>query len=250
METRGIRGQAETVLTGVPSLAVAAHELKAPLALMRQLSLLLRDDTEGKVLADTDVQKNLERLTLTSERSLRLVEMLTRHARLEDGLFELEPVHVGRVCEEVAHELTPLCAALGQELQVRVSRRSVLAVANHDLLRSVAFGLCDNALAYGGDKGVIELVVQQEQAGAKIRLGVRDHGPSITNDAFRKLKHRLGRAVQPIGQRPASSGLGLYVAGQFAEAMHGEIGITRHRGSGTTFYIDTPASAQLSFLPS
>lgn len=247
MGSKGNDTPKQTVLCEVPSIAVAAHELKAPLGLLRQLSLMLREEAPGTRLDDNAVQQLLERMTLTSERSLRLVDMLTKHARLEDGLFELEPVHVGRVCEEVAHELTPLSKAMGQELRVKIPRRSLLAVANRDLLRSIMLGLCDNALAYGGENQPIVLGAQQ-CTGNRVRMSVRDYGPQLSADVFRKLEERLGRSAQPISQRPSSSGLGLYVAGQFAAVMQGELGVTRHRTNGTTFYVDTPASAQLSLL--
>jgi signal transduction histidine kinase len=64
---------------------------------------------------------------------------------------------------------------------------------------------------------------------------------------WRRVKQRLGTAPQPLQNRPASSGLGLYIAGQFAEAMQGSIGATRHR-DGATFYVELLASQQLKLL--
>jgi signal transduction histidine kinase len=236
----------QTALYGVPSLAVAAHELKAPLALIRQLSLTLKDEPAEHSLQHPEVRQLLDRLRLTSERSLRLVEMLTRHARLEDSLFELEPVNVSQICEETAHEFMPLCAATGQSIEVHASKRSVLAVANYELLRSVAFGLYDNALAHSTSQKPISVTIGQQAD--TVRMGVRDYGPLVSADTFKNLRERLGKTKQPIGQRPNSSGLGLYIAGQFAEAMQGRLGAVRHRNNGTTFYLDTPISAQLSLL--
>lgn len=236
----------QTALAQVPAFVAAAHELKAPLGLVRQLSLILQDEPRETTLAEKDVRRILERITLTSERSLRLVEMLTRQARLEEGLFELEPVHVGRLCEEVAHELSPLCRALDRRIEVKTPRRPLLAVANRDLLQSIVMSLCDNALAHAPSARPVLLTVRQCQG--RVRLGVRDYGPLIPADVFRGLQDRLGVSAQPIGNRPGSSGLGLYVAGQFAQAMHARLGVQRHRQAGTSFYVDTQESAQLSFL--
>ena len=52
----------------------------------------------------------------------------------------------------------------------------------------------------------------------------------------------LGTGSQALHGRPQSSGLGLFVAGQFAQAMQGSVGATRHR-DGATFYVDMHASA-------
>jgi K+-sensing histidine kinase KdpD len=84
--------------------------------------------------------------------------------------------------------------------------------------------------------------------GKIIRLGVRDYGPALSSDMWRSLQGKIaGASTTPIHARPQSSGLGIYIAGKFADAMQGQIGVTRHR-DGATFYIDLQASRQLSLL--
>ncbi len=222
----------------LPTLVALSHELKAPLALMRHIALASKhyDDQEKAIAFD--------RIRLTAERSLRLTEALTRSYRTSD--LDSEPVNVGRLCDEIAHELLPLCKELGQNIELHIPKQSLLAVGNRDLMSSVVFGLCDNALNYGQTDAPIRL--EARRVGEYVRLAVRDYGPSIFKSELRKLKSRLGSAPQPINRRPNSSGLGLYIAGQFAEAMGGELGITRHQKGGHTFYIDVPTSSQLSLI--
>ena len=47
--------------------------------------------------------------------------------------------------------------------------------------------------------------------------------------------------------RPGSSGLGMFIANEFALAIGAQIGVIRHR-DGATFYVDVPASTQLRLL--
>ena len=106
----------------------------------------------------------------------------------------------------------------------------------------------DNALYYAHGEGrAVELQINAFKKGKLIRLGVRDFGPALSSDLWKTLQSKLATAVQPLHARPQSSGLGLYIAGQFAEAMHGSIGMTRHK-DGATFYVDLQASEQLSFI--
>ena len=232
-------------LFGDLSFAVtAAHELKAPLALIRQLSLSLES---GTALDDAERERMLRQITLTSERALRLTTDLSRSARLEDSLFDLEPVNPLQLCEEVAHELTPLYKAKGRTIHVASQRRQILAVANRDLLRRVMLNFGDNALHYATSDGPVELHARSLDRGRTIRIGVRDYGPALPSDVWKRLQSQLGTSTQVLHSRPQSSGLGLYVAHQFAAAMGGTIGATRHR-DGATFYIDIDASTQLSLL--
>lgn len=228
---------------GISFGITAAHELKSPLSLVRQLALGL----ESQSLSQDERDRMLQQIILTSERALRLTTDLSRSARLEDSLFTLEPVNPQQVFEEVMHELLPLYVAKGREIKLAVHRRSTLAVANRDLLRRIMLNFGDNALHYSDPSRPVELQASIRTGGKTIRLGVRDYGPALPANTWKRLKESLGTSTQVLHSRPQSSGLGLYVAGQFARAMHGQIGATRHR-DGATFYVDIDASSQLSLL--
>ena len=220
----------------VPLFAMAAHELKSPLALIRQLASSLDDED----ISDSERSEIARRIELTSERSLRLTSNLTRAERLELSLFPLEPLNVLAVCDEVVRELTPLYTARG--CQMSLSRRSAapLAIANRDLLTRVLLQFGDNALQYAASDKV-ELAVSSSRRG-NIRIGVRDFGPAVT-DLHRATKSNA--LITP--RRPESSGLGLMISRQFANAMNAQIGVIRHR-DGASFYIDLAKSHQLSLI--
>lgn len=214
-----------------PSFITAAHELKAPLALVRQLSLSL----EAGQLSPEQAAEAARRITLTSERALRLTTNLTKTARLEGAMFAMEPINPISLCQEVASEITPLYAAQGRQLRVRTRRRPQLALANRDLLRRILMNFLDNALHYARADAPVTLTAEMREGGSKVRLGVRDFGPAVTT------------APEQSHNRPESSGLGIYIASQFAKAMNARTGTIRHR-DGATFYVDIGASTQLRLL--
>ena len=243
-EGRGIGEQYDGLLAGDLSVFVtASHELKSPMALIRQLSLALE---MGK-LDSSEQTRMLRQITLTSERALRLTTDITKASRLQNSLFELEPINPLQLCEDVAHELTPLYKAHGRELRVASLYRPILSVANRDILMRILLNFGDNALHYADTSQPVELRAGSRQKGDMVRISVRDYGPSVPIDLWKQLASRLGSDVQTLHSRPQSSGLGLYVAGQFAQAMQGTIGATRHQ-DGATFYVDMNASTQLSLL--
>jgi K+-sensing histidine kinase KdpD len=223
----------------MPTLLAAAHELKAPLILMRQLALEL-EMTSGS-------NETSRRLRFTSERSLRLVSNLTKSARLEDSLFSMEPVEVQSLCADVAHELMPLAREYNQKIVLDMPRGSLVSVAHRDLLHAVLIGLCDNAIAHNGAGSNVTLSARLVEG--RVEVSVRDEGPKVAEIQLRQLRTRLGKTIQPVGDRPRSSGLGLWIASQFASAMSSTIGSVAHRKSeGMSFYVSLPRSRQLSLF--
>ena len=227
----------------VPALTAAAHELKAPLALVRQLALRL----EAASITPEEHQRLIEQITLTTERALRLTGDLTKSARLDDALFELEPINPEQICRDIAAELTPLFEAHGRALAVEHRSHPLLLVANRDLLRRILMNFSDNALHYTQPGTVVHLQIQAFKKSGVVRVGVRDFGPALSSDMWRSLQKKLAKGPQAIHARPQSSGLGLFIASQFADVMIGRIGATRHR-DGATFYVELQASRQLSLL--
>lgn len=206
----------------------AAHELKSPVALIRQLALSAELAEDAAVRADM-----LQRITLVSERSLRLTENLTRAHAVTESLFATEPVNAQQLCEEVVHELAPLYRAYDRELVVQKRRRMPLVVANRDLLRRILLGFGDNALQYTSGR---QVMFRLQQRDASVRIGLRDFGPVVT-----------GEPSQQRIYRPESSGIGLLIAEKFAQIMHGTMGVVRHR-DGMTYYVEMSQSEQLRLL--
>lgn len=239
--SESVRSEQGVYIDDVSCIATAAHELKSPLALMRQLALSL----ESGVCSPEESRQIARQITLTSERALRLTTDLTKSVRLEDGLFTVEPLNPLIVCDEAVEELMPLYRERGRALSVSARRRPVLALANRDLLRRILTGFLDNALHYSDDTAGIKVTVRKY--GTRVRLNVRDHGPALPANVWRRIEQSMNMGVQSLHARPASSGLGVYIARQFADAMQAEIGATRHR-DGASFYVDIAVSSQMRLL--
>ncbi len=229
---------------GLPSFVAAAHELKSPLALIRQLSLMLEDSD----INSSEQQRMLRQISLTSERALRLTSDLTRSIRLSDALFTLEPIDPQQLCKGIINDLAPLFDVHNREIKLVSRKHPLLLIANRDLLRRIIINFSDNALRYTESNNAIKINVAQLNSGNVVRLGVRDYGPSLSSDVLKSLATKImGGTPFAIDARPQSSGLGLYIASQFADRMNGKIGVIRHH-DGSTFFVDLQASRQLSLL--
>lgn len=207
---------------------------------MRQLALSL--DYEESLDGAREVGRQI---VATSDRAIRQVNDLTKIARLDEALFEMEPVNPRAVCDEVVNELWQWFKFNRRELSIDYRNKRKLAVANTQLLHSVVYNFCLNAMNYGGEELPSEITVYDR--GAKIRIEVRDFGPTIPTKIWREIKDGFVKKPVATPMRPGSSGLGLYIASRFSSYMNSDFGLIRHR-DGTSFYIDLPVSGQLSFL--
>ncbi len=222
-------------VTNINGIFVAAHELKAPLSLMRQLALSLDPDSPQ------ETKEYQDKLISVSDRALRQVSDLAKVARLEDALFEMEPVAVRGICDEVTEELKYLFRFNQKSLETTYRNKQKLAVANRDLLSSIIYNFCANALKYS-DKNQASLLTLKDK-NQHIRLEVRDFGPALPTPIYQKLAKNELEAPTSISFRPDSSGLGLFIATKFARYMKANVGAIRHR-DGTTFFVDLPVSNQ------
>jgi signal transduction histidine kinase len=227
----------------MPSFVSAAHELKNPMVLVRQLALELETNEQ---LANHDIQEIAERIRLTSERSLRLTQDLTQSQRLDDMLFNLEPIHPIAICEDIVHELTPLMRARGRLIEVPNRKRSPLIIANRDLLRRILINFADNALQSTTNTEPLKFMMRTSRIDGAVSIMMRDYGPGVSTDVWKRLSGSINHK-QAIARRPNSSGLGLYISRQFAEAMNGTIGVTRHH-DGASFFVRLPLSTQMRLL--
>lgn len=224
----------------VNGILVAAHELKAPLNLLRQLAFSLDFAEDPR-----DVKQIQNKMISVTDRAIRQVQDLTKIARLEDGLFEMEPVAVRGVCDEVTKELRALFRFNHRNLVIEYRNHNRLVSANRELLYSIVYNFCLNAMHYSDEETRSELTLSDKNG--KVRIDVRDYGPALPMDVWKSLKKGWIEKPTSIAMRPGSSGLGLYIASKFSQYMKAEVGAVRHR-DGTSFFVELSPSKQATLF--
>lgn len=243
--SEGNRGQSDdymgSLLSDAELVMASASELTSPLVLMRQLGIAVGGDAIG----DDERRQLGKRLTLTSERALRMAANMSM-ASVEQASLALEPINPISVCQEVIYELSPLFTAHGQTISLQSRSRMPLLVANRQFLQRILLGLGDNALHYGSANQPVRMTIKGH--GDFVRIGVRDYGPAVPVDMWRRLEGRVARRAQvPLANRPLASSINLIAVQRLAKRMNSVVGTIRHR-DGATFYVDLYASGQMSLL--
>lgn len=217
---------------------ILVHELKAPLATLRQLALIFPENSP-------ESSRLRSEMVSVSERALRQINDLAKISRLEDGLFEMEPIAIRSLCDEIKREMDYLFSYQKKSLLVSYRNKSPLVTANRDLLSSIIYNFLINALRYSSEDSEAVLSISDHRD--HVKVSIRDFGPALPAKIWRDIKSSKLDSPTSISMRPDSTGLGLYIASQFSRYMNAEIGAIRHR-DGASFFVTLPISKQASLL--
>ena len=109
--------------------------------------------------------------------------------------------------------------------------------ADERRLRQVLINLVTNAVRYNRPEGTVE--VSAAPAGRVVTIDVTDTGPGIPAGQLGRLFVAFDRLSAEHGHEQGA-GLGLPLARGLAEAMGGELTVTSHPDSGSTFTVRLP----------
>ena len=209
--------------------ADAAHELRTPLAVMRnaaEVALRVPRDAEQHRQVLQEMLEEIERLTRLSEQLLFL-------CRGDAGLVNptRQPVRLDELVGEVSEHMGVVAAEKRQTITVDFPSPCPVP-GDPDQLRRLLFNLLDNAIKYTPNGGAI--TVSGQCPDAEVRLVISDTGIGIAAEHIPHIFDRFYR-VDPARGREATEGigLGLAICRSIVEAHGGRIEIESHVGRGT-----------------
>ncbi len=215
-------------------LAMVAHDLRNPLAMIQMTSQLLLSDPAP----DAEVtRKFLQMMQRAGSRMSRLVGDLLDARQIESGRFLIEtrPELPSAVMRDALDLLQPIAASKGQQLDAVIEPGLLEVQIDGARIQQVISNLVGNAIKFSPPDSVIT-VGAQRRPGA-VRISVRNTGPGILPD---ELPRVFDRYWQGKGRERGGLGLGLAIAKGIVEAHGGCIGVSSEPGAATTFYFDVP----------
>jgi signal transduction histidine kinase len=219
-------------------LAVLGHELRNPLAPIRNAVLLLR----RLGTADPEVRRSTDLIDRQVQAMSRLVDDLLDVSRIRSGKVKLqrEPVDLAAAVARGVETARPLIDARGHELKVALPPEPVRLEADPTRLAQVIGNLLTNAAKYTPEGGHIGLSVERHPGDVVLR--VRDDGVGIGADF---LPHVFDLFTQD-DHSPARSGGGLGIGLTLVKTLvelHGGHVAARSDGpdKGSEFVVWLPA---------
>jgi signal transduction histidine kinase len=211
-------------------VADASHELKSPLAILRnEVEVALAHPEAG------DWQSTATSILEESERMGRLVQDLLFLAHSDEGRAAAPGADID-LDDVVLAEVSRL--RLRGRVQVDSSRVSAAPVTGRaEQLSRVARNLLENAERYARSTITVEL----RFADGRVQLVVADDGPGIPPEDRERIFERFTRLYDPNSPHDGGSGLGLAIAKEIVETHGGHIWV-ENAAVGARFVIDLPAA--------
>lgn len=211
-----------------------AHDLRAPLRAMNQLSEILLEDFAPRL--GQDGQAYARRIGQAAERMDHLTRDLLEYSRLPRADVTLGPVKIRPVVEEVLGSLDADIRQSGAHVEVKLTED--VARGNRFLLTQALTNLVANAIKFARPGTSPEVRIGSNLHQGRLRLWVEDNGIGI-DPAHHPRLFRVFERLDPQGPH-AGTGIGLAIARKAVERMNGTIGVESALGRGSRFYIDLP----------
>lgn len=216
-------------------LKLAAHELRAPLALVRGYVDILASGTLGQLSSDGG--EALKVVDARLRHMEQLIQEMTEAARLQTGhtLLKRDRLEMRELIREAVDRVR--CDARPQHrLTLDLPRTAVWLRADHARMLNVLTNLIGNAIKYSPQGGEVRVSLRLRRR--SVRIFVRDEGIGIPPEQIGRLFRPFTRlsTVTGIG----GTGLGLYLAREITRAHDGELLAVVNLDSGSTFVLTLP----------
>ena len=237
-------------------LAVAAHELRSPLAAVRGYTDLLVRREQRRGEEDSPELRGLNILAQQVTHMLRMVDNILDVSRIDAGQvsLQLQRVNLVAVVEQVIEQQRPIAG--DRMLALESAAPELLAVCDPLRIRQVLTNLVGNAIRYSAAATRVSVRMSIEPAGViaahhtaytarpdsddqtlMALIAVRDQGSGISEEQLSRLFKRYARGRERRGE---GLGLGLYLSREFVARHGGDIWAESREGQGSTFYVALP----------
>jgi two-component system sensor histidine kinase GlrK len=213
-----------------------SHELKTPLANIREGTELLMDGAVGELQSGQRevtaiLRENGMKLQRLIENLLSFSAWQAKSVGLEISEFKLRPL-IKSVLEN--QQLT----LIAQRVRLDVQVEDLTPKADRAKVRLILDNLLSNAIKFTPRGGTICIHARCERE--QLILDVMDSGPGIPAEERSRIFEAFYQGKTPQGGHVKGTGIGLSVVTEFVNAHGGSIEILEAKGGGAHFRVRLP----------
>lgn len=208
-----------------------SHELKTPLTSISGFAEIMKNgDTPSEMVIDFSKSIYDE-----AQRLISLVSDIMKISELDEKsvVYEKEAVDLYALSLEIAERLRT--EADKKNIKINVIGDTVEVIGVRKILDEMIYNLCDNAVKYNRDNGIVDIIVNTAEN--KVKLLVRDTGIGIPSVQQNRVFERFYRVDKARSKSIGGIGLGLAIVKHGALYHNAEINLESKENVGTSVSI-------------
>jgi signal transduction histidine kinase/ActR/RegA family two-component response regulator len=218
-------------------LAMLAHELRNPLAPIRNASEILA----RKLAHDPQMKKTVSLVKRQVTHLARLVDDLLDVSRITEGRIELRraPQELAPILAQARESVEPLMREKQHVLSVSTTFEPLYVYGDHARLVQSVANVLTNAAKYTDPGGEIRLELRRQQGRAAIVIS--DSGVGISPELLPRVFDLFVQGDRSLDRSQGGMGIGLSVVKRLIEMHQGSVtAFSAGPGRGSVFEIQVP----------
>lgn len=219
-------------------VSVVSHQLRTPLSITRGYLESLKAGDKGPI--NSEQQEYIEEALQITKNTIDLVNRFLDAILVDKTMVQphFSEVDIQGLMKKVTNHFSLLTSANNIDIHAELPKKPVVIKTDGSLVMSVLDNVISNAIKYSVASGIITLKVLDQ--GSHITISCTDTGVGIPEDQQKLVFQPFFRGRNILHQSIAGSGLGLFIAKQFTNILHGTLTLTTKEGKGTEVTIHLP----------
>lgn len=216
-----------------------SHDLRTPLAAVKMSAqiILRKHETPDIIL------KHIPRIVSNIDRMDFMIRDILDATMIKSGRtvpMQLEVCNLVKVAEDTIYDLISIH---GQRFVFVTPEEDIVGTWSHLSLRRILENLCNNAIKYGSQVGLVTVSVTKSD-NETVTLSVHNEGKPIADEEIQDLFNEYQRSRDAIDSKHHGWGIGLTLVKGLVEAHGGSIRVETKTKPGTTFIISLPIDSK------
>ena len=213
-------------------LADVSHELKTPIFAAQGFVHTLLDNPEE----DLEIRmKFLEKAAKSLDGLDNLVQDLLTVSQIETGAIKIEKkkLDLRPLVEEIFEQVEAKAKKRNVKLKLIAPTGNIQVKADAQRISQVILNLVVNAIKYGKEKGLVQVIVTEKKK--VYTISVVDNGPGIPEEHLHRIFERFYRVDKSRAKNSGGTGLGLSIVKHIVQAHNSKISVQSEEDKGTRF---------------
>jgi PAS domain S-box-containing protein len=229
----------------VDFVAIAAHELRSPITVIRGYLEIIQDEIKDKL--DDEQKSFIKKMDISVEQLAMFIGNVLQISKIDHGevIVNHADTDLNGVISDTATVLQEIAKANNRKLKLDLLHTLPHAAGDSNLLPIVINNLVGNSIKFTGEGGHITVKTSYNESEDTIETHIIDDGigmpASMIKNLFTKF-YRSHRSKRKFG----GTGIGLFLSKSIVEAHGGRIWVKSTEGEGSTFAFSLPTWASFA----